>query len=269
MTRFLVVPQWQGSPSSRAMSLIDGAEAIAGDLPRASVTRVEVPLEAGESVDTGVQRASSLVRIHAAVADALLPFREPVITIGGDCSVSIPAVAHVADDDVAIVWFDAHPDFHTPATSPSGALAGMALRTVLGEGAPELTTRTLSPHRAVLVGARLPDDDEATAVGVSAVRTVSPEELDDPRAVVDAVIATGATRVYIHVDLDVLDPSDISGVAFAAPFGPSRTAVIAAIKAVRERFPLVGATVAGFAPASPAAAVDDLGTILRVIGALA
>ena len=42
-----------------------------------------------------------------------------------------------------------------------------------------------------------------------------------------------------------------------------------AIAAARARVPLVGASIAGFAPASPAAAVDDLGTILRVVGALA
>ena len=43
MTRFLIVPQWQGSPAARAMHLVDGAEAIAGDLPRARTVRVEVP----------------------------------------------------------------------------------------------------------------------------------------------------------------------------------------------------------------------------------
>ncbi len=46
MTRFLVVPQWQGSPAARAMHLIDGAEAIAGDLPRGATVRVDVPVEA-------------------------------------------------------------------------------------------------------------------------------------------------------------------------------------------------------------------------------
>ena len=50
MTRFLVVPQWQGSPAARAMHLVDGAEAIAGDLPCASTARVEVPASAGEAL---------------------------------------------------------------------------------------------------------------------------------------------------------------------------------------------------------------------------
>ena len=56
MTRFLIVPQWQGSPVARAMHLVDGAEAIAGDLPRARTVRVEVPTSAGEALDTGIRQ---------------------------------------------------------------------------------------------------------------------------------------------------------------------------------------------------------------------
>ena len=73
----------------------------------------------------------------------------------------------------------------------------------------------------------------------------------------------------MHVDLDVLDPSEITGVAGPVPFGVAASDLVAALKSLRERMPIAGASLAGFAPASPAAAVDDLGTILRIIGALA
>ncbi|RIJ25759.1 arginase family protein, partial [Clavibacter michiganensis subsp. insidiosus] len=53
---FVVVPQWQGSGSSRAMRLADGAEAIRGDLPASATHVVDVPVEAGESLGTGVLR---------------------------------------------------------------------------------------------------------------------------------------------------------------------------------------------------------------------
>ncbi|MAB19869.1 MAG: arginase, partial [Microbacterium sp.] len=53
------------------------------------------------------------------------------------------------------------------------------------------------------------------------------------------------------------------------PFGPSVAEVVAAIRAVREALPCAGATLTGFSPVSPDAAVDDLGAILRIIGALA
>lgn len=251
------------------MALADGAEAIAGDLPRSRVTRVEVPLEAGESIETGVQRASSLMRVHSAITDALLTLNEPVVTVGGDCSVSLAAIAHVASDDMAVLWFDAHGDLHSPQSSPSGAFSGMALRSLVGEGPQQLEAVVVPAERVVLVGSRLLDDAEAEYLSDSAISTVSAEASATPESVVDAVAATGARSVYIHVDLDVIDPAEMSGVTDAAPFGVGRAHLVDAIRAVRERFDLVGATIAGFSPASPAAAVDDMGTILRVIGALA
>src|SRR5690606_7799666 len=122
---FLVVPQWQGSPSTRAMLLVDGASAIAGDLPRAATTVLDVPVEAGDSLGTPVHRLSALRQVRALVEEALSP--ESVL-IGGDCSVTVAALGAIDRDDIAVVWCDAHPDLHTPQSSPSGAFSGMALR---------------------------------------------------------------------------------------------------------------------------------------------
>lgn len=273
MTRFLVVPQWQGSPAARAMHLIDGAEAIAGDLPRAKTVRIEVPVEAGDSLGTGIRRFSALSRVRDALTDALTTGTEqaePTVVIGGDCGVAVPAIAHAATrhEDLAVVWFDAHGDFNSPERSPSGAFAGMALRAVF-EQTPLAGSGTIPADRVILAGAREFDDAERDAVITSGVRHLDTDQLADPAALVAAVAATGATAVYLHVDLDVLDPAAITGVALPVPFGLSLDELLAVIKAVRAAVPLVGASISGFAPASAAAAVDDLGTILRVIGALA
>ena len=273
MARFVIVPQWQGSPSSRAMQLIDGAQAIAGDLPRASCTTVEVPLEAGESVGTGVQRFSTLRRTRELVDLELAPFADPVMLIGGDCGVAVGAVGHAArrHPDLAVVWFDAHPDLHTPESSPSGAFSGMALRAILGEGADGLVLApgAVVTGRLVLAGARAYEPAEELTVTELALTTVDAAALTDPGALAAAVAATGATAVYIHVDLDVLDPTAMSGVTASVPFGASLADVLASISRVRAALPLAGSSITGFAPASPAAAVDDLGTILRIVGALA
>lgn len=269
MTRFLVVPQWQGSPAARAMLLVDGAEAIAGDLPRASCTTVEVPIEAGESLDTGVRRLSALRRVSDRLTEALESSDETALIVGGDCGVAVPAIAHAAarHPDLAVVWFDAHGDLNSPDTSPSGAFAGMALRAVyesgpLGEGA-------VAASRVVLAGARELDDAERDELAASGIRHLTVLDLADPDALAEAVAATGADAVYVHVDLDVLDPAVLGGVALPVPFGVQLEQLTATIRALRARVPLAGSSIAGFAPASPAAAVDDLGTILRVIGALA
>lgn len=272
MARFVVVPQWQGSPSARAMALVDGAEAIAGDLPTSACTRVEVPLEAGERLETGVRRASALLRIRESIASAVAAEASPAIVIGGDCTVSVPAIDALAGDDLAVVWLDAHGDLHSPETSPSGAFAGMALRAVLGECSAGLALPrgAISADRVVLAGARDLEPEERDHILASGLAHVPSSEIEaSADAVADAVAATGARRVFIHVDLDVLDPAHLKGVSSAAPFGVSPVALLASIGALRSRVELAGATVAGFAPATPDAAVDDLGTILRLIGALA
>lgn len=253
------------------MALADGAEAIAGDLPHAAVVRVDVPLEAGEAVETGIRRASSLKRVQERIADALLTEHEPVVVIGGDCSVTVPALAHVGRDDLALVWFDAHADFNAPADSPSGAFSGMSLRAAIGETSPYLALdaeHSVDARNVILVGARNIDEAEANALAASGIATLPPAEFS-PEALIRAVQATSASRVYVHIDVDVLDPSEISGVTDAAPFGLDRAELVDAIKALRGEVQLAGATIAGFAPTTPSAAVDDLGAILRLIGAVA
>src|SRR5690606_30607915 len=137
MTRFLIVPQWQGSPSTRAMLLVDGANAIAGDLPRKDTTVLDVPLEAGESLGTGVRRLSSLLRVRDMVAEKMMDAGEQIVLIGGDCSVTVFALSAINCTDTAVLWCDAHPDLNDPSSSPSGSFSGMALRAVLGEGEPQ------------------------------------------------------------------------------------------------------------------------------------
>ena len=271
MTRFVVAPQWQGSSSSRAMQLIDGALAIAGDLPTSSTTVVDVPAEAGECLDSGVRRLSSLLRVRAGIAEALAGAEEPFLVVGGDCGVALAGIAAVAGPDLAVLWLDAHVDLNSPETSTTGAFHGMVLRAVLGDGPEGMTLPegAISPDRVVLAGTREIDLTEELYIAATGIRVLPAAEIVDPHLVADAVAATGASRVYIHVDLDVLDPGLMRGLTHPVPFGATPAEVVAAIRAVRARLPLVGASLTEFSPSSAEAAVDDLGAILRVVGALA
>ena len=267
-SRFIVVPQWQGSSSARAMRLVDGAEAIRGDLPAASTTVVEVPLEAGDAQGSAVHRLSSIALVRDRLAVALAAGSDPAITIGGDCGVELAAIAHVAADDVAIVWFDAHPDLNTPETSPSGAFTGMVLRTLLGDGPEALVPAVpLDPARVVLVGARSFDPGEDDYLATSPIRVIETPE-SWAQDVVSAVEQTGATQVYIHIDVDVVDPADFAGVGSPQPFGMPAADLVATVRALTTRFELAGAGITEFAPESPADAVEDMPTILRLVAAL-
>ena len=274
MARFVIVPQWQGSSSSRAMQLVDGATAIAGDLPRSACTLVEVPAEAGESLETNVRRLSTLRRVRELVQDAVAGVDGPAIVIGGDCGVSVGGVAAVAAanpaGDVAVVWLDAHADLNTPETSPSGAFTGMVLRAILGEGVDDMTlpVGAITPDRVVLAGTRDLDAAEEEYIAEAGIRMLGVDSLADPESIVSAVAETGASRVFLHIDLDVLDPAAVAGLAFPVPFGARPVDLVATIKALRARFPLAGAAITEFSPSSADGAVEDLGTILRIVGAL-
>lgn len=270
MTRFVIVPQWQGSSSARAMQLIDGAEAIAGDLPRASCSTVDVPAEAGEDLGTRVRRFSTLRRVRELVQDAVGGAEEPVIVVGGDCGVAAGAVAATAAADLAVIWLDAHADLNSPGTSPTGAFHGMVLRAILGDGAEGLAlpVGAVTPDRVVLVGTRDRDPDEASFIAETGIRMLPVSACDDPAGIVAAVAATGARRIHVHVDLDVLDPGAVTGLGFPVPFGVQPAALVATLKALRAAFPLASATITEFAPATPSDAVEDMGTILRIVGAL-
>jgi arginase len=269
---FLVVPEWQGSGSARAMRLVDGAEAIRGDLPSASTTTVDVPLEAGDELGTGVHRASSLRVVHERVRSALEELPQPVITIGGDCGVSLGPIGvanEKADGDLAVVWFDAHPDLNTPATSPSGIFNGMVLRAITGDGVDGLLPLSaVAPRSIVLAGTRDFDPAESEFVEQNSIAVISTEQLDSGTDLLAAIATTGASSVYLHIDVDVLDPGEISGLGYPVPFGLSVHVLTARIREIGAAYRIAGASITEFAPSSPETAADDLPAILRIIAAI-
>ena len=256
------------------MRLIDGAVAIREDLPDAWTVSVTVPPGAGSSLDTGVQRLSAIQYVRDELRATLHDAATPAITIGGDCGVEIGAIEHALastrdpDADTVVVWFDAHGDLNTPESSPSGAFAGMVLRTLLGDGPAELVPATpLRADRVILAGVRTLDDDESDFVTSSGITLIPAAELSGT-TVCDAIRDSGATSVYIHIDLDVIDPAEFASGGDPEPFGVGIQQLIDTIVAVRTAHPLVGAGVTEFAPANGDAASDDLPSILRIIGAL-
>lgn len=269
--QFLVSAQWQGSGSTRALHLSDGANAIRGDLPASNTTVIDIPLGAGESLGSGVSRLSTIQAVRDRMAEALVKSRGTVVAIGGDCGIELAPVAHAHSahpDDLALVWFDAHPDVNTPESSPSGAFHGMVLRSIFGEGFPSLALENPLPvSHVILAGTRALDEPEAEWVADRGIQVLRPEALT-PDALVSALRATGAQHVYLHIDLDVLDPAEFSSLDFPEPFGVSLTTLLETIRAVTAEFTLAGAGICEFAPPTPDAAVDDLPSILRIVGAL-
>jgi arginase len=277
VAKFVVVPQWQGSASSRSMRLIDGAEAIRGDLPSSATVTVEIPLGAGDAVDTGIHRYSTLAVVRERIAMALddIGGTDAPVLIGGDCGIELAGIEHAAAKARAdgarlgVIWFDANPDLHTPDSSTSGAFCGMVLRALLGEGASGMRANPpLDPAAVLLVGARSIDDAEEIYLQEAGLHRVTADELTDPDVIRDAVAALGVDRLYLHIDLDVLDPAELTSLVDPQPFGLTVATLTDAIRAAVGDRRLAGAGITMFAPSSPDAAGPDMPAVLRILSAV-
>jgi len=154
--------------------------------------------------------------VARAVSDGYLP-----LVLGGDHSIAIGTVGGVARHrDLGVVWFDAHGDFNTPTTTPSGNVHGMALAAILGRGTfadREWADAGVDPENVAIVGVRDLDDEERVAVRESDVTVFTMTDVDErglPAVTRDAVeVATDGTEgLHVSLDLDFLDPSEAPGV---------------------------------------------------------
>ncbi len=145
------------------------------------------------------------------------------IILGGDHSLSIGSVAGVAHNRrIGVIWLDAHGDYNTPETTPSGNIHGMGLAVLTGRGHPMLTgligrTPVLRPGDAVLVGVRNLDDSERELLRTSGVHVFTMHDIDrrGMAAVMEEAIlhvSAGTIGFHLSFDLDVLDPHEAPGV---------------------------------------------------------
>lgn len=258
MITALCVPQWQGSASDRAPRLAAGARRTAQLLPADTTVTVPVSEEAGVR-DAGVRALDVLVANLRLVEDALAGIGDTVITAGGDCGVDLAPIAAARarhGEDLTVLWFDAHPDCYTPQTLPSGAFHGMVVRTLLGDGPPPLTpAQPLAPEQVVLAGVRTGDDSEFAYVREAGLRCYGVEDIE---RVLDGLTAP----VYVHIDLDVLDPEEFGSTCYPVPGGvaPRRLADL-----VSRLDGVVGAAITEHAPDGARPPGED--DVVRELGA--
>lgn len=194
-------------------------------------------------------------KVRETVDEARFP-----LVLGGNCSSALGAVTGL-DRDVGVVWFDAHGDFHTPDSTPTGFLEGMVLALLTGEGWNELRRglRTVPPERVVLVGARDFEPTEEERLARSSIRRADAGSLG---AALDD-LAEHIDEVYVHIDLDVLDPSEGVASAWAAEGGITAEELRVALDEVASRFQIVAATLSAYDPA-----VDAEGRIPPIAASL-
>ncbi|WP_033295266.1 arginase family protein [Amycolatopsis jejuensis] len=257
------VPQWQGAIGPRARGLVEGCLALselAGHVLGKPVHHVRqdratsgvVAGIANRAVLTGPNRQAHLAALEAPEG--------PVLTIGGDCGVELIPVGVARfryGARLGVAWFDAHADLNTAESSPSGAFHGMVLRSLLGDGDEEFAASpALERGRVALFGTRSFDSAEEDAIAAGlAVRT------DDVAATLNAA---GAHQLYLHLDLDILDPGEFAGLNYPEPGGLSIAELAAAIDGL-SGMDVVGAGITECVGTEVAALEPVLAAVGRVL----
>jgi arginase len=184
-----------------------------------------------------------LLEAGGQVEDALAAGAFPVIT-SSDCSIcvtSLPAVARQRPE-AWVLWLDAHPDFNDPQTTQSGFLGGMCLAAACGAWDAGFDTARFDPARVVMCGIRDVDAGERVLVETHGVGLVErPSRLAELLA---------GRELFVHLDLDVLDPRVMPGLHWPVEGGFSDGGLRTLLAEVAEAADIIGIEITDFpAPA--------------------
>jgi arginase len=258
MATVLCLPQWQGSGHRDAQRLVAGARRTAELIP--ADARITVPVLDTEDreITDGARALNVLLENLRLTREALDGIDDLVITAGGDCGVDLAPVTTALSrhgDGLTVLWLDAHTDLYTPETLPSGAFHGMVLRTLLGEGpAPLVPDRLLAPEQVILAGVRWGEPSHFDYLEQNGIRRYDVGNLEDMLEVLDG-------PVYIHIDLDVIDPTEFGSICYPEPDGVPAERLIGLVSRIDT---IVGAAMTEHAPSG-----DNPGEaeIIRRLGA--
>jgi arginase len=195
------------------------------------------------------QQLARLVR--CAMAEGHLP-----LVLAGSCDASMGTLAGFEHARCGVIWFDAHGDFNTPDSTISGFFAGMSLAVITGHCYRNLWSRTgnstpIAESATLLLGVRDLDPAERERLLSSAIQVVAWHDgkpVGDVFAALDN-LAARVQEVYVHIDLDALDPGVVPGIVdFPVPGGLSLEDLEKILRAAVARFYIRAATLTTFDP---------------------
>jgi arginase len=190
-------------------------------------------------------------RAAGAVATSMNAGHFPLV-LGGDHSLSLGSIRGAARvKNLGVIWVDAHADFNTAATTPSGNIHGMPLAALCGLGDPRLTqiweeeTCAVDPSRVAVLGVRDLDAGEVANLREAGVMVMGMEQIDRfgiVAAMEKAVerVSLHADGVYLSFDMDVMDPRHAPGVGTPVAAGLTQREGHVACELIGETGKLVG-----------------------------
>src|SRR5688572_756384 len=166
--------------------------------------------------------------------------KEFPIVFTGNCNTAALGILSGLQSDAGVIWFDCHGDFNTPETSSSGFLDGMALSMVTGNCWTTLTATIpgyspMPDEKVMLIGARDLDPLEEKKLRASSLTLISCEAL---RQNIDSfhTLFPAVHSVYLHIDLDVLDPEFVKVNSYGIRGGLFPKELFHTISAIKKKY---------------------------------
>ena len=262
--------QWQAGANLEHIQL--GTKRLHEMLePRAKFQMVAIQNNLEVTITDEVKGKSDLLE-HLRSLRSMLEVAQPerLFVLGGDCGVSLLPITYLnaRTEKLAVVWLDAHGDLNTPASSPSKHFHGMVLRSALGDGDAdmlELTFKAITVDQVILIGARDLDAPESEFVVSKNIKRFSSE---DALGVLEHLRNGGFSSLYIHLDFDAFDPSEIDFTRFPTPDGLSIQTVVNLLEKLRSEFKVIGCALTECGPRDEAHWQSDHHKLEPILAAL-
>lgn len=263
----MIYPQWQGgsisawipevkNPDDASRGYYLGAQLLdllAPKNPQQKTITVPVSQEVGDRTPVEGVIDRDVIAKQTKTAVAMLDVEQPerIITLGGECSVSVVPFTWLAkkyEGDVAVLWIDAHPDISLPG-DVYPAYHAMAVTAMLGKGNKKILSELpaqIPTNRILLVGLRDWERqqivDRQKELGLKHVGVEDVQQSSEK--ILSWIKATGAKHVLIHFDMDVLDPAEIIPAVGVVKNGLKMAEVVRIINDVTTAYDVDALTVA-------------------------
>ncbi len=267
----LIYPQWQGGIISHWIPELKAEDSSRGYYIGAKLLNILAPqndnhqtIEVPVSLDiknreikNGIMDYDFIVSQTKNALDILNKNNpDKIITFGGECSVSVVPFTYLNkkyDNDVALIWIDAHPDITLPEDNTYAGYHAMAVSACMGNVDKEISSilpSKISSDKILFVGLRDWERDEIKKRQEEyGINHFAPEDTSSSsEIVIEWLKKSNASKVLIHFDLDVLDPNEIIAAVGVSPNGMKINEVVRIINDISREKEIVGFTIAEHMP---------------------
>lgn len=267
----LVWPQWQGAATPNYPALFDdlpvdqarrgyvwGTRVLEAFLPphNGPVAHIDVPMDIPSDQRTNGIENKPIIMDQLRQALDTLDRHHPqrVMTIGGDCAVSVAPFAYLKElygDDCGVLWLDAHPDVGTSDSDYPGYHA-MAVSVICGHGDTDIQAMlpaTYDGNDVLLAGLHSWTEDDYPHLAQWGIQSFTPNDVTKaPEKIVEELRARGFSKLAVHCDVDVIDAKQIGLGLGLEPDGITSHAAKNFLQILDKEFDVVGLTLAEFIP---------------------